>query len=63
MDRCYDVAAILLASQNSRMLIFHQLIIGAVTGKDPMLVMEYMEHGSLYDILHNEVGRGRAIHF
>ena len=27
---------------------------GAVIGKDPMLVMEYMEHGSLYDILHNE---------
>jgi serine/threonine protein kinase len=29
-------------------------IMGAVTGKDPMLVMEYMEHGSLYDLLHNE---------
>jgi guanylate cyclase len=29
---------------------------GAVLGKgeDPMLVMEYMEHGSLYDLLHNE---------
>ena len=29
---------------------------GAVLEKcvDPMLVMEYMEHGSLYDILHNE---------
>ena len=27
---------------------------GAVTGKDPMIVMEFMEHGSLYDILHNE---------
>jgi len=27
---------------------------GAVTGRDPMIVMEYMEHGSLYDILHNE---------
>ena len=23
-------------------------------GVDPMLCMEYMEHGSLYDILHNE---------
>jgi serine/threonine protein kinase len=29
---------------------------GAVIGKnvEPMLVMEYMDHGSLYDILHNE---------
>lgn len=29
---------------------------GGVLGKseDPMLVMEYMDHGSLYDILHNE---------
>lgn len=23
-------------------------------GKDPMMLMEYMEHGSLYDLLHNE---------
>eukprot|EP00977_Amphora_coffeiformis_P024041 scaffold14974_cov195-Amphora_coffeaeformis.AAC.48 len=23
-------------------------------GEDPMLIMEYMDHGSLYDILHNE---------
>ncbi|CAB9505497.1 activated protein kinase catalytic subunit alpha-1 [Seminavis robusta] len=29
-------------------------IMGAVLGKDPMLVMEYMDHGSLYDLLHNE---------
>lgn len=31
------------------------MVIGAVIKKtpDPMLVMEYMEHGSLYDILHN----------
>lgn len=29
-------------------------IMGAVTGKDPMIVLEYMEHGSLYDLLHNE---------
>jgi serine/threonine protein kinase len=31
-------------------------LIGAVIekGEDPMLVMEYMDHGSLYDILHNE---------
>ncbi|CAB9516536.1 activated protein kinase catalytic subunit alpha-1 [Seminavis robusta] len=30
-------------------------VMGAVIkkGEDPMLVMEYMEHGSLYDILHN----------
>ena len=30
--------------------------IGAVVipGEEPMLVMEYMHHGSLYDILHNE---------
>ena len=29
---------------------------GAVTGKyvEPMLIMEYMDHGSLYDLLHNE---------
>ena len=29
---------------------------GAVIGKgeEPMLIMEYMEHGSLYDLLHNE---------
>ena len=29
---------------------------GGVLSKDvePMLVMEYMEHGSLYDLLHNE---------
>ena len=29
---------------------------GAVIGKgeDPMLIMEYMDHGSLYDILHND---------
>jgi serine/threonine protein kinase len=29
---------------------------GAVISKnvEPMLVMEYMDHGSLYDILHNE---------
>jgi ABC-type phosphate transport system substrate-binding protein len=29
-------------------------IMGAVLGEEPMLVMEYMDHGSLYDILHNE---------
>jgi len=31
-------------------------VMGAVIGKneEPMLVMEYMEHGSMYDILHNE---------
>lgn len=31
-------------------------VMGAVLEKneDPMLVMEYMEHGSLYDLLHNE---------
>ena len=31
-------------------------VMGAVMEKneDPMLVMEYMEHGSLYDLLHNE---------
>ena len=23
-------------------------------GSEPMLIMEYMHHGSLYDILHNE---------
>jgi serine/threonine protein kinase len=30
--------------------------VGAVIGKgvEPMLVMEYMDHGSLYDLLHNE---------
>lgn len=36
-------------------------IMGAVVGgkeEDPMLVMEYMDHGSLYDMLHNE-----TIHF
>lgn len=29
---------------------------GAVIAKkhDPMLVMEYMDHGSLHDLLHNE---------
>jgi len=31
------------------------LVLGAVLSKDePMLVMEHMEHGSLYDVLHNE---------
>lgn len=32
------------------------MITGAVTGRnvEPMLVMEYMDHGSLHDILHNE---------
>lgn len=31
-------------------------VMGAVVDKgvEPMLVMEYMEHGSLYDLLHNE---------
>lgn len=31
-------------------------VMGAVIekGEDPMLVMEYMDHGSLYDVLHNE---------
>ena len=31
-------------------------VMGAVIekGEDPMLIMEYMDHGSLYDILHNE---------
>ena len=31
-------------------------VMGAVISRrdDPMLVMEYMDHGSLYDILHNE---------
>eukprot|EP00980_Cylindrotheca_fusiformis_P009419 scaffold2058_cov115-Cylindrotheca_fusiformis.AAC.12 len=31
-------------------------IMGAVLehGSEPMLVMEYMDHGSLYDVLHNE---------
>ena len=31
-------------------------VMGAVIehGEDPMLVMEYMDHGSLYDLLHNE---------
>ena len=30
--------------------------IGAVMSpnEDPMLIMEYMQHGSLYDLLHNE---------
>lgn len=27
---------------------------GAVVSEDPMLIMEYMNHGSLYDVLHNE---------
>lgn len=27
---------------------------GAVLGREPMLVMELMHHGSLYDLLHNE---------
>ena len=27
---------------------------GAVTKGEPMLIMEYMDHGSLYDLLHNE---------
>ncbi|CAB9527432.1 Ephrin type-B receptor 3 (Fragment) [Seminavis robusta] len=30
------------------------LTLGAVTAGEPMLIMEYMDHGSLYDILHNE---------
>jgi serine/threonine protein kinase len=31
------------------------LVLGAVLSKEePMLVMEHMEHGSLYDVLHNE---------
>jgi len=32
-------------------------MMGAVIGKgeEPMLVMEYMHHGSLYDLLHNEI--------
>ncbi|CAB9514229.1 activated protein kinase catalytic subunit alpha-1 [Seminavis robusta] len=29
-------------------------VMGAVTKGEPMLVMEYMDHGSLYDLLHNE---------
>ena len=31
-------------------------VLGAVisSGHDPMLVMEYMEYGSLYDLLHSE---------
>lgn len=28
--------------------------LGAVLDSDPMLVMEYMDNGSLYDLLHNE---------
>lgn len=27
---------------------------GAVTQGEPMLIMEYMDHGSLHDLLHNE---------
>lgn len=35
---------------------FFRFDAGAVIdrGEEPMLVMEYMEHGSLYDLLHNE---------
>jgi serine/threonine protein kinase len=29
-------------------------VMGAITKGEPMLVMEYMDHGSLYDLLHNE---------
>lgn len=29
-------------------------VMGAVVDEDPMLVMEYMDHGSLFDLLHNE---------
>lgn len=29
-------------------------VMGAVTKGEPMLIMEYMDHGSLYDLLHNE---------
>ena len=29
-------------------------VMGAVTQGEPMLIMEYMDHGSLYDLLHNE---------
>ena len=38
----------------SPMLLFK--VMGAVvsSGHDPMLVMEYMEYGSLYDLLHSE---------
>ena len=28
--------------------------LGAVLSNDPMLVLEYLEHGSLYDLLHND---------
>ena len=29
-------------------------VMGAVISEDPLLVMEYMDHGSLFDLLHNE---------
>lgn len=28
-------------------------VMGAVIGEDPLLILEYMDHGSLYDLLHN----------
>lgn len=36
--------------------IMHMHLLGAVIGKsiEPMLIMEYMDHGSLFDLLKNE---------
>jgi len=56
--RKLKVATVHIVSANTHIIVvlLNHSVMGAVVSRkeEPLLVMEYMDHGSLYDILHNE---------
>ena len=50
-----NVTTVMVSSSKRNQLRAHWQLKGAIVqGSDPLLIMEFMDHGSLYDIIHNE---------